>query len=78
MCPFVNPQSGLTDHRTALIPCAKTSPMNDIDIDCVLVSHVGTCVGDGMIVHAYRSGAPVSLDPYDPWGAYNFVRRIVG
>ncbi|MBA3338554.1 MAG: C40 family peptidase [Geodermatophilaceae bacterium] len=42
------------------------------------VSHVGIYVGDGMMIHAYRSGTPVSLDPYDPWGAYNFARRIVG
>ncbi len=42
------------------------------------VSHVGIYVGDGMMIHAYRSGTPVSLDPYDPWGAYNFARRIAG
>jgi len=42
------------------------------------VSHVGLYVGDGMMIHAYSSGSPVSLDPYDPWGAYNFARRIAG
>ena len=42
------------------------------------VSHVALYVGDGQIIHAYSSGSPVSLDPLDPWGAYNFSRRIAG
>ncbi len=42
------------------------------------VSHVAIYVGDGQIIHAYNFGEPVSLDPVDPWGAYNSARRITG
>jgi len=42
------------------------------------VSHVAIYVGDGQIIHASTYGVPVSLDPVDPWGAYNSARRITG
>ncbi len=42
------------------------------------VSHVAIYVGDGQIIHASTYGVPVSLDPVDPWGAYNSARRIAG
>ncbi|MBA3799306.1 MAG: C40 family peptidase, partial [Geodermatophilaceae bacterium] len=42
------------------------------------VSHVAIYVGDGQIIHASTFGVPVSLDPVDPWGAYNSARRITG
>lgn len=42
------------------------------------VSHVAIYVGDGQIIHASTYGKPVSLDPVDPWGAYNSARRIAG
>lgn len=42
------------------------------------VSHVAIYVGDGQIIHAYSPSSPVSLDPVDPWGAYNSARRITG
>jgi len=42
------------------------------------ISHVAIYVGDGQIIHAYSPSSPVSLDPVDPWGAYNSARRITG
>ncbi|CAN5365655.1 NlpC/P60 family protein [soil metagenome] len=42
------------------------------------ISHVAIYVGDGQIIHASTFGVPVSLDPVDPWGAYNSARRITG